>query len=70
MKNYFLKNIPHELSDASKQLTVSIGIATVSPKKNEDTKVLYLMADKELYKAKAKGRNTTSVYTDNEDKLQ
>jgi PleD family two-component response regulator len=39
---------------------VSIGIATVVPKSGQDSKFLQVMADRELYKAKANGRNCTS----------
>lgn len=54
------KNILHEFSNISKQLTVSVGIAEMIPKVGQDSKILQLLADKELYKAKANGRNCTS----------
>ena len=56
------RDITHEYSDISKHLTVSIGIATMHPKKQDDPKYLKLLVDKELYKAKANGRNCTSLY--------
>ncbi len=60
--HYNLKviNIPHEYPRPDSRLTVSIGIATLIPKSGKDSKVLQLLADRELYKAKANGRNCTS----------
>lgn len=50
--------LPHAASASGKILTVSIGVATLIP--NEiDTTTLVDLADKALYKAKAKGRNRT-----------
>ncbi len=54
------KAIAHEFSNVSKLLTVSIGIAELIPRSGQDSKILQLLADKELYKAKANGRNCTS----------
>ncbi len=55
------KNILHEYAKHEKRLTVSIGIAIVLPQKNYDPKLIQIIADKELYKAKASGRNCTSI---------
>lgn len=54
------KSIPHESSSLNKLLTISIGIASLIPKAGDDYKIIQLIADKELYKAKANGRNCTS----------
>ena len=62
------RHIRHEFSSIGDYVTVSIGIATRYPKAGEDEKILIVMADRELYKAKAAGRNTTSTH-DEEDSL-
>jgi len=49
--------IEHKRSSVSDILTVSIGIATVTPSKVDTIEALYLLADQELYKAKENGRN-------------
>ena len=49
-------SIPHPYSDISKYVTVSIGVAGISPTSNEYME-LVSKADKNLYKAKANGRN-------------
>lgn len=58
------KKIVHECSGINKYLTVSIGIVTLTPKSSLDLKILQIMADRELYKAKANGRNCTSFIED------
>ncbi len=63
------KSIPHEYSSISNQLTVSIGVATLVPSATHDSKVLQLLADRELYKAKASGRNCTSYDEEEEKKI-
>lgn len=55
------KNIRHDYSRVEKRLTVSIGIATVIPTSAMDAKLIQIIADKELYKSKANGRNQTSI---------
>ncbi len=49
--------IEHKRSTVSEVLTVSIGIATVTPAKIDTIEALYLLADQELYNAKENGRN-------------
>lgn len=49
--------IEHKYSSVSDKLTVSIGITTVNPNVVNTIEMLYLLADKELYKAKENGRN-------------
>lgn len=49
--------IPHTKSLASSDVTVSIGVATISPEPNTDHHVIIDLADQNLYKAKSMGRN-------------
>mgnify|MGYP002713017255 FL=1 len=54
--------ILHIKSNASKFLTVSIGVVVVGTKKQFTMEKLYKLADKELYKAKKNGRNKVEIY--------
>ncbi len=55
------REIPHETSDISQFLTVSIGLATLrEAKKIESPIELIKLADEQLYKAKHEGRNKTA----------
>lgn len=65
--NLKVMNIPHEYPRPDSRLTVSIGIATLIPESGKNSKVLQLLADRELYKAKANGRNCTSSEEDIEE---
>ncbi|NQE47691.1 GGDEF domain-containing response regulator [Herbaspirillum rubrisubalbicans] len=49
--------VPHERSDISAWLTVSIGAACVIPGQEQDISELIEMADRRLYLAKQQGRN-------------
>lgn len=49
--------IPHEYSRVSDVITVSVGVAVITPDKNSDHTELYAKADKALYRAKEGGRN-------------
>ncbi|UXI00876.1 diguanylate cyclase [Photobacterium sp. TY1-4] len=60
------QGIVHAYSDVDDKLTVSLGIATVTPLPTQDYGDLVEMADIALYKAKAAGRNCTMVMTDSE----
>ncbi|WP_367607013.1 GGDEF domain-containing protein [Legionella sp. W05-934-2] len=53
--------IYHEQSPY-KQMTVSIGIASILPSLNNDQQLLLIQADRALYDAKANGRNCYSIY--------
>ncbi len=61
--------IPHEFSPVSTSVTVSIGVATILPKKDDDTDIdtLINMADQALYHAKSTGRNRYHVFQENSD---
>jgi len=50
-------SIPHENSKTDNIVTVSIGLATVIPSHNQDSRTLISLADKALYEAKQEGRN-------------
>ncbi|MGF1725986.1 diguanylate cyclase domain-containing protein [Photobacterium nomapromontoriensis] len=61
------KKVTHHYSEVDEQLTVSLGIATVTPSKNQDYGTLVGMADVALYKAKAAGRNCTMTMSTNNE---
>jgi len=53
--------IPHKNSDSADHVTLSIGVATLSPEEGSSPDILVKAADKVLYKAKEKGRNRIEV---------
>ncbi len=55
--------MPHGDSVVSAMVTVSVGIAYVSPTKERSAQGLVQFADEALYEAKAEGRNR-SVYNE------
>ncbi|MBN3572630.1 diguanylate cyclase domain-containing protein [Vibrio neptunius] len=57
-----LLHLEHCASEASSILTVSIGIATLSPQPMDNSESLIALADSALYQAKANGRNQTCVH--------
>ena len=58
-------SIPHQYSETDNIVTVSIGVATLIPDRNQDSINLISLADKALYEAKQRGRNRV-VHTDQE----
>jgi diguanylate cyclase (GGDEF)-like protein len=50
-------NIDHEFSSVSKNITISIGGATVIPDQNMDMSTIVEKADRQLFEAKNNGRN-------------
>jgi diguanylate cyclase (GGDEF)-like protein/PAS domain S-box-containing protein len=52
------EHIPHDGSDVSKYLTASIGLCTVTPQCGDDVQTFIEMADRKMYQAKQRGRNT------------
>ena len=50
-------NIPHETSETSRHVTVSVGVVTVYPKDFKSPDQVLKLVDDALYEAKAKGRN-------------
>jgi diguanylate cyclase (GGDEF)-like protein len=53
--------IPHAFSPTSDVVTVSLGVVTVETLQMESPKDVINLADEELYRAKANGRNQVSV---------
>lgn len=56
--------IEHRLSNISPYITASLGIASNNPSPNSSPEELLQTADKALYNAKLKGRNTISIAYD------
>jgi len=54
-------NLIHATSPINDNVTVSIGVASITPDKNTSALGLFKAADKALYKAKTKGRNQVIV---------
>ena len=52
----------HKSSKVSNHLTVSLGVATIIPSREQKSKMLINLADEALYQAKNTGRNKVSVY--------
>jgi diguanylate cyclase (GGDEF)-like protein/PAS domain S-box-containing protein len=53
----YQEKIPHEMSKIDKWLTVSLGVATMTPSKEDFSNTFINHVDKLLYQAKQKGRN-------------
>ena len=49
--------IPHQYSEVSNVVTISVGVSTVVPDKGTDLSLIINAADKALYEAKVAGRN-------------
>lgn len=65
MHNALKQNaIKHEYSKVADAVTISVGIATMIPGKDNTPEQLIKAADQALYKAKANGRNQSTTDTD------
>ena len=53
--------IPHNSPTEGSSLTISIGLATVTPTAGSNCRELILAADKGLYLAKKNGRNQVGI---------
>ncbi|KGX87048.1 diguanylate cyclase domain-containing protein [Pontibacillus litoralis] len=60
----------HDYSPVSSVVTISVGISTITPSKDVDSKYLINNADKALYKAKAAGRNTVRCFQEEHIKCE
>jgi diguanylate cyclase (GGDEF)-like protein len=63
-KNVVALQMPHELSESHRYVTVSIGVAFIMPGTNRSLAGALQMADEALYEAKEAGRNRVVVKTD------
>lgn len=60
-KNIYDVNIPHNYSEVSDRITLSMGIATSIVISDDDLNILHETSDKMLYKSKRNGRNIYSI---------
>lgn len=56
--------LPHAASKTSSQVTISIGVATMSPTDASDSESLIALADEALYRAKTSGRDSVAFSSD------
>lgn len=61
-------NVPHADAGDNDRVTLSIGVATLTPGEHEKPEILVEAADKALYRAKEAGRNRVESSTPEQDK--
>lgn len=54
--------LPHEYSETADVVTISVGFFSMVPKRDSDSSMIILNADKALYQAKEAGRNRVEGY--------
>ncbi len=57
-------NVRHDASKVSEKITLSIGVASMSPRGGDNPDILLAAADDALYRAKHAGRNRVEIATD------
>lgn len=57
-----LLQIPHSSSAVCSSVTISLGVVTLTPNQNSDSREALKLADQALYEAKHRGRNCVSVF--------
>jgi diguanylate cyclase (GGDEF)-like protein len=60
--------LPHPHNAHQGIVTLSLGVATLVPRRGEDETELLLAADQALYSAKEKGRNQVQVFAPNDQR--
>jgi diguanylate cyclase (GGDEF)-like protein len=68
-KSIELLKIPHGFSDAAAFVTISLGVATVTPSQETKSSGLVKLADMALYEAKDMGRNRVYLHPGSSKKL-
>ncbi len=53
--------IPHDNSSVESCVTISLGVASITPDMNSSCDVLIKAADEALYRSKESGRNKVSI---------
>ncbi|TKB50819.1 diguanylate cyclase [Ferrimonas aestuarii] len=61
--------IPHEGSDVSDSVTISIGVATMVPELDQTPEQFFELADQALYRAKSQGRNCVAYHNEQQGAL-
>ena len=56
--------IPHEYSEISPFVTVSVGVSSIDPSEENDPQAFFDQADRQLYNAKQSGRNKVCIDTE------
>ncbi|NVD07438.1 diguanylate cyclase [Vibrio sp. JPW-9-11-11] len=60
-------SLEHQASDVATQVTISIGLVSLTPQPLDSSETIVALADSALYQAKANGRNQTCVHHTSEN---